>query len=64
MNRRLRKLVLRTTNVIESAVLWKCDVVLAPWCASSTWKAWTYSIFQRFNLEWKTCTLDLFTQAS
>ena len=23
-----------------------------------------YSIFRRFNLEWKTCTLELFTQAA
>jgi len=23
-----------------------------------------YSIFQRFNLEWKTCTLRIFTQAA
>ena len=60
----LRKL--RTTNVIE-----RCFVEVR--CRTRPMVCFVnvesvgriiYSIFQRFNLEWKTSTLNLFTQAA
>jgi transposase-like protein len=53
---------LRTTNVIE-----RCFVEVRPMVCFVNVESVDgiiYSIFQRFNLEWKTRTLSVFTQAA
>jgi putative transposase len=51
----------------SSAVSSRCVAGLGPWSAFvnvASVDRIIYSIFQRFNLEWKTRTLKLFTQAA
>jgi hypothetical protein len=49
------------TPTLSSVASWKSDAEPGPWSALDRI---SYSVFQRFNLDWKNRTLKLFTQAA
>src|SRR5215469_16318424 len=53
---------LGTTNIIEPCFVEVCPGRWSAFVKEPVWTA-SYSIFQRFNLEWANRTLKLFTQA-